>query len=367
MATASPLARFHGLVRSKAIHPDPAQEAAARALDRLATQLRRYRPRRRGLFSFGSPAPAPKGLYLWGGVGRGKSMLMDLFFDTVRFEPRRRVHFHAFMLEVHEMVRAWRAKQPGDPLPRVARDIAQDAGLLCFDEFHVTDIADAMILGRLFEALFKEGVVVVATSNRAPDTLYENGINRQLFLPFIALLKSRVDVLHVDGPLDYRLARMKGFSTYYTPLGPESQRGLDEAWDSLTDGAAGTRDELMVQGRTLVVPAQAKGVARFSFTALCETPLGAADYLAIARTYHTLILSDIPQMGPEKRNAAKRFVTLIDVLYEERVKLVCSAATAPDALYQSGDGSFEFARTSSRLIEMQSEDYLKSEHGAHAG
>lgn len=358
-----PAAAYRAAVKRGDIARDRAQEGVARALDALAQRLSHYRGPRKGVFGIGAKT-APRGLYIHGEVGRGKSMLMDLFHDSVSGPPKRRAHFHEFMQDVHAQVKHLRETHPGDPLPRVARAIADEALLLCFDEFHVSDIADAMILGRLFGALFDLGVVVVATSNRAPDALYKDGINRQLFLPFIAMLKKKLQVMSLDGPMDYRLAKAKGFDTYLTPLGPATDAKLDAAFRSLTGFDAGKPQTLKVQGRKLVIREAAKGVARASFAELCGQPLGAADYLTLARTFHTLVLSGVPQMGPAERNEAKRFVTLIDVLYEQKVKLVCGAAASPDALYPQGDGAFEFGRTASRLIEMQSPDYLALAHKA---
>ncbi len=378
---AGPIERYRALVAKGDIRHDPAQEFAAEQLQLLHNRLSQRRPNGRGLLSRlngRSRTPAPRGLYLFGDVGRGKSMLMDLFFDQAPVEPRRRVHFHAFMIEVHAAIADWRkldprqrSRQPHyvrgageDPIRPVARAIAQSARLLCFDEFHVTDIADAMILGRLFEALFAEEVVIVATSNRAPDALYEGGLNRHLFVPFIEMIKARLDVLHLDGPEDYRLARLGGAPVYHTPLGPEADAAMDAAWRRLTDCSRGRPHDLIVQGRTVTVPEAARGVARFAFAALAEQALGAADYLAIAARYHTVLIDHIPMLGAEDQSAARRFVTLIDALYEKRVKLICSAAAEPAALYSEGVGAFEFARTASRLVEMQSADYLALGHCA---
>lgn len=368
----SVIGTYRDLVRAGEVTQDPAQELAVEMLERLSRRLKAYKPgRRRRLF--GKPEPQPDGMYIFGDVGRGKSMLMDLFYDVAPVEPKRRVHFHAFMLEVHDAIFAWRqmdtkerAKQPNfvkeagdDPIQPVAKAIAAGATLLCFDEFQVSDVADAMILSRLFEALLGFGVIVVATSNRAPSDLYADGLNRQLFLPFIALLEKELDVHHLDSMTDYRLNRIKGQPVYHAPLGTKADDALAQAFYALTDEKSGTPCELELKGRKLLVPNAAKGVARFTFAQLCENPLGAADYLAIAGAFHTVVLADIPQMSPEKRNEAKRFVTLIDALYENKIRLIASAASAPGELYDVGDGSFEFGRTVSRLIEMQSDDYLR--------
>ena len=370
----SPLERYRALRRDGALDPDPAQELAAEKLQMLHHRLAQYDPgREQGwrqfLFGRGQKEPAPEGLYIYGEVGRGKSMLMDLFFDGAPIERKRRVHFHEFMGEVHGRIDKFRktpaADRDGDdPLPPIAADIAEAAWLLCFDEFEVRDIADAMILGRLFGQLFELGVVVIATSNREPDELYKGGLNRQLFLPFIETLKQRLDILCLEGPRDHRLARMKGMPVYHTPLDRAAEAALDAAFLSLTDQPVGERAEIQIKGRTLAVPQQAKGVARFTFAELCETALGAHDYLALTKGYHTVILSGIPQLGPERRNEARRFVILIDVLYDNGVKLVASAETAVDRIYPAGDGGFEFQRTVSRLIEMQSAEYFDAPHRA---
>ncbi|HVZ68612.1 MAG TPA: cell division protein ZapE [Rhizomicrobium sp.] len=354
------LERYRALVAERALKPDAEQLAAAARLDALARALKSYRTGGWPLFK--KPA-SPRGLYIWGDVGRGKSMLMDLFFEAARVSKKTRVHFNAFMVETHARIHAERQKgESADPIPPVARAIASKANLLCFDEFQVTDVADAMILSRLFEQLFSLGVVIVATSNTPPEKLYDGGLNRQLFLPFIALIKERLDIVNLDGAVDYRLQRMAGMKVYITPLGPDADRAMDEDWRKLTDEERGEAVELTVLGRKLTVPQAARGVARFSFDDLCVAALGAADYLAIAETFRTVMIDRIPAMSPEQRNEARRFVLLIDTLYDENVKLICSAAAAPEALYPSGDGADAFRRTVSRLIEMQSADYLAHGH-----
>jgi cell division protein ZapE len=372
------LAAYRRLRRRGELEGDPDQELAAEKLQALELRLKAYRPHWqagrdngwRQRLSFGRRRePPPQGLYIYGAVGRGKSMLMDLFFRHAPPARKRRVHFHAFMQEVHGAIHQWRQLDPArrggdDPIAPLARRIAEGAWLFCFDEFQVGDVADAMILGRLFEQLFAEGVVVVATSNRPPDELYAGGLNRPLFLPFIALIKERLDVLHLAGTTDYRLRRIAGRPVWHSPLGAEADRALDEAFALLADGAAGTPLEIAVQGRCLKVPRQARGVARMSFHEACAAALGPADYLALARHFHSLVLDRIPLLGPEQRNEARRFVTLIDALYEARAKLIASAAGPPEALYPQGDGAFEFRRTASRLHEMQGADYLAAPHRA---
>jgi cell division protein ZapE len=310
------------------------------------------------------------GVYLWGGVGRGKSMLMDLAYEHVPAQPKRRVHFHAFMLDVHQRLRRAREKGRGDPIPPVADSIAAEARLLCFDEMVINNTADAMILSRLFTALLNEGVAVVTTSNRRPSDLYKDGLNRELFLPFIDLIESRMEVVELNGPTDYRLDRLKGVHTWHVPNGDAATLALAQAFFQLTDYPVEDRakvptEELEVGGgRTLHVPKSLKGVAVFSFKRLCGEPRGAADYLAIAQRFHTVIIVGIPVLGPEKRNEAARFVTLIDAFHEHKVKLLAAADAEPAALYPAGDGSFEFARTVSRLEEMRSAEYLAEGHGA---
>ncbi|HJU15581.1 MAG TPA: cell division protein ZapE [Stellaceae bacterium] len=379
---AAPSALYRARLAGGLLEPDAAQALAVDKLDRLYHALLQVRPRSRlarlvpGRSSattasgwlrsvpslvrpgIGGESPAPRGLYLWGPVGRGKSMLMDLFFAGVPLAAKRRVHFHAFMLEVHDRLeRARRARAPA-PILAVAADIAQAAKLFCFDEFEVTDIADAMILERLFTALFAAGVVVVATSNRPPDALYENGLQRDRFLPFIALLKQKLEAFELSGGRDYRLARLNGRRVYFHPLGPEAHEALARAFAELTDGAKGERRVLPVKGRLIEIPRAARGAAWFGFAELCERPLGAADYLAIAEHFTALIVEGVPRLGRAQRDAARRFNILVDTLYEARRLLIASAEVAPEDIYPAGDGSFAFQRTVSRLHEMQSERYL---------
>jgi len=351
---------------------DEAQMSAAGQLDALLTRLL-DRQSKTGFLSFGRKRSV-EGLYLWGGVGRGKSMLMDWFFEAVPIEHKRRVHFHAFMLDVHARITQWRKLDKtarrlspdyvrgagDDPIAPTAKAIARDAQVLCFDEFHVTNIADAMILSRLFEALWGRDVVVVATSNRAPDDLYKNGLNRALFEPFIDLLDDNMVIHEFEGETDHRLRQLSAAPIYYSPLGEKANASLKSAWDRLTGVAQSQPTTLLIQGRELLLERTAAGTVWTSFDRLCAQALGAADYLHLSHAFQTLILENVPQMGPDMRNEAKRFVTLIDALYETRTKLVMSAEVEPDKLYVSGTESFEFERTASRLIEMRSDDYLKA-------
>ncbi|MDB5689869.1 MAG: family ATPase [Sphingomonas bacterium] len=366
----TPLARYEALLAAGELRADPDQRATVARLDALARELSSM-PAEGGLFARllrRAPAP-PRGIYMWGGVGRGKSMLMDLFFHCVDIAAKRRVHFHEFMLEVHHRLRAEREKEKGDPIAAVAADLASGLRLLAFDEMVVNNSADAMILSRLFTALVDAGVTVVTTSNRPPADLYKDGLNREHFLPFIALIEQRLDVLPLNGPTDYRLARLGGFPTWYVPNGAATTKALSAAFFRLTDYPPEDREnvpseELAVPGgRTLHVPKSLKGVAVFSFKRLCGEPRGAPDYIAIARRYHTVIVVGLPVLGPEMRNEAARFKTLIDALYEHKVKLLAGAEAVPAALYPAGDGAFEFERTVSRLMEMQSADYLAQGHG----
>jgi cell division protein ZapE len=302
----------------------------------------------------------PTGLYLVGEVGRGKSMLMDLFFDTADVARKRRIHFHRFIQDAHTRIHAWKKTHPEviDPIPPLADQIAAESALLCFDEFQVNDIADAMILGRLFQALFDRGVVVVTTSNTAPDDLFKGQPGRDAFLPFIALIKQRLDLLVMDAGRDYRRERIRGLRTWQVPADAMAGRSLDEAFERLTGGAPPQPVTLSVMGRDLVVPRAADGVARFDFDSLCGTALGAADYLAIASAFHTLVLDGIPRLSPDNYDKARRFIVLVDTLYDQRVRLIASANATPDQLYQRGENARMFERTASRLDEMQSADWL---------
>jgi cell division protein ZapE len=367
MTADGPLAAYRARLEAGTLKVDPDQELAAEKLESLARALRAYSPRDDGgwrarLGLSPQAPPPPQGLYLHGGVGRGKSMLMDLFFATAPIAAKRRVHFHAFMVEVHERIHRWRRANEGDPIKPLAKELAREATLLCFDEFQVSNIADAMILGRLFDKLLARGVVVVATSNVAPDELYAGGLQRELFVPAIDLIRARLDVLALDGAIDYRHQRIRAMPVYHVPLGGRARAALERAFDALTDGEAGTTLTLAVQERALVLPRAARGVAMADFATLCEAALGAADYLALARACHTLILDGLRVLREEDRNAARRFITLVDALYEHRVKLICAAEAPPERLHRAGDHAGEFQRTLSRLAEMQSAEYLALPH-----
>ena len=363
--------RYHALVTAGELKPDPDQQVAVQALAKAQAELEAVPPRGSTIWRLLGKKPDPvRGLYLWGGVGRGKSMLMDLFFDCVHIKRKRRAHFHEFMLDIHARLKVERAKEEGDPIPPVVEALADEARLLCFDEMVVNNTADAAIMSRLFTGLIAAGVTVVTTSNRHPDDLYKDGLNRQLFLPFIELVKDKLDIISLNGPTDYRRERLGNAQTWLVPNGPAATKSLSDTFFRLTDYPPEDRahvpsEEINVGGgRMLNVPKSLKGVAVFSFKRLCTEARGAADYLAIARRYHSVIMVGIPVLGPHNRNEAARFLTLIDALYEYRVKFLASADAPPDVLYSEGDGRFEFERTVSRLLEMQSEEYLAEGHGA---
>lgn len=359
------------------IEPDTAQQAVAERLSSLNARLATHRLARKSsslgwLFGERERREAPlRGLYIHGDVGRGKTMLMDLFYAACPVQRRRRTHFHEFMADVHDRIAVYRKQikhgdiSNQDPIKRVAADIAAESWVLCFDEFHVDDIADAMILGRLFARLFELGVVVVATSNVAPDDLYRDGLNRALFLPFIALLKEHMDVLQLDARTDFRLEKLIGAKVWHVPADAAADAAIEDTWRRLTSGEPDRPMELALKGRRIHVPRAAMGVARFSFHDLCEEPLGALDYLKLAHAFHTLIVEHIPRIAPDQRNEAKRFILLIDTLYDNAVKLVASAAAEPSELYRAEDGfeASEFRRAASRLVEMGSTEYLALPHG----
>jgi len=370
-------ARYDALVASEAIERDPAQEMLVREFDALLERMETGAVQGSGgllgrLFGRKPPAPAPlRGLYIWGLVGRGKTMLMDLFFEEITIDRKRRAHFHEFMADAHDRIFAFRQQvkdgrtKDVDPIPVVAAELASEARLLCFDEFTVTDIADAMILGRLFKAMFSHGVTVVATSNVEPHRLYENGLNRGLFLPFIDLITAHMDVVQLDSRTDFRLEKLAGARVFHTPANEGAHAALRDAFRRLSGMAHGRAVTLTVKGHRVSVPEAGPGVGRFDFDDLCARAYGASDYRAIAENFHTVIIENIPVMAMEKRNEAKRFITLIDTLYEYRVKLLASAQAEPTALYTatSGREAFEFDRTVSRLMEMQSEAYLALPYG----
>jgi len=374
-------AQYSAAVAAGRVERDDAQVALIAMMARLEARIAEYRLARKSsslgwLFaSRASALPPIKGLYIYGDVGRGKTMLMDIFFAASPVVRKRRAHFHEFMLDVHERIYAFRQKlkagehEGEDPIAHVAEEFAEQAWLLCFDEFHVTDIADAMILGRLFTQLFARGIVMVATSNVAPEELYKDGLNRALFVPFIHMLEVHLDIVRLDARTDFRLEKLAGMPVWYVPADAAADAALDAAWRRLAGGHDGAAAELALKERSVHVPRAFMGVARFSFHDLCEQPLAAADYLRIAREYHTIMLDHVPAMTYDNRNAAKRFIILIDTLYDMNVKLIASAEAEPDALYRADEGfeAQEFKRTASRLIEMRSEAYLARPHGAAHG
>jgi cell division protein ZapE len=372
-----PLPAYRALVAEGKLFSDPAQRMAVQLLQELWLKLRGYDPPlhpapggplfarflRRKQVDWADEA-RPHGLYLVGEVGRGKSMLMDLFFAAAQLTRKKRIHFHRFMQEAHAGFHRWKRDNPDgdDPIPPLADAIATEAALLCFDEFQINDIVDAMIIGRLFQALFERGVVVVATSNTLPDNLFAGQPGRDAFLPFIALIKQRLDILVLEDGRDYRRARMRNMGTWHVPPDRRAEAALDAAFKELAGETQPREERLIVTGRVLRVPLAAEGVARFDFSVLCGTALGAGDYLAIATHFHTLILDAVPRLSPANYDEARRFITLIDALYDHRVKLVASADAVPDQLYERGEGAKAFQRTASRLEEMQSQDYLELPH-----
>ncbi|MCR4377752.1 MAG: cell division protein ZapE [Rhodospirillales bacterium] len=370
-----PLVEYRRRIASGELRHDPAQALAVEKLQSLHKALISYEAQR-GMVSwkerFGLERrrdDPPQGIYFYGGVGRGKSMLMDMFFEDAPVKRKRRVHFHAFMQQVHMRLNEYRKfkGRESDPIPAVAQQIANEATLFCFDEFQVRDITDAMILRRLFETLFQCGVVVVATSNRPPRDLYKDGLQREQFLPFIDLIETKMDVLALEGKTDYRLEQMRALDMYITPDDAVARAKLEAAFTRLTHGARTHAASIPVQGRDVAIPKAAQGVALVSFKDICGRPLGPADYLEIARRFHTLIIPGIPKMTPDNMDMARRFVTLIDALYEGYVKLICSADVEPMELYVQGDGAFEFERTASRLVEMQSSSYMELKHAKREG
>lgn len=380
-----PLFAYRAMLQTGELKPDIAQGLAVEKLQSLHHALARYRPslgEAGWLARFGLKKTAPgstwnwssgdgeqavprHGLYIFGEVGRGKSMLMDVFFHAATIAGKKRVHFHEFMRDLHADIHRWRqspSRGDADPIPKLARAIASEAWLLCLDELQITDIADAMIVGRLFKCLMDDGVVVVITSNRPPGDLYKDGLQRERFVPFIRLIEDRLDVLELNSERDYRLGRKRGLQVFHAPLDERSESALELAFARLTEGAMAMPHTIEVNGRQVRVPLAAAGVARFSFAQLCGAALGPSDYLELAGRFHTVVLSDIPLLSPANKDEARRFVTLIDALYERKVTLICSAAAPPESLYPEGVGAFEFQRTVSRLMEMQAEDYVLREH-----
>ncbi len=361
-----PLERLRGQIAAGELDTDAAQLEVTQRLDTLARRLERWRPGRAGLVrsvlgrAAGRP---PRGVYIHGPVGRGKTMLMDLFFELAEVTPKARCHFHEFMADAHEKIGAARRTCDGDPIPVVANAIADEAALLCFDEMQVTDIADAMILGRLFKHMFARGVVVVATSNQPPGALYKDGLNRQLFLPCIDLLETHMEVIALQAAKDYRLDKLAGLQLYFTPADGEARAALDAHWERLTGGHPGRPETLKVKGRDVRVPLASMGIARFAFDDLCEEALGALDYLHVAHAYHTVLIDAVPILAPQRRAATRRFINLIDTLYDNGICLIASADAEPSALYPQGPEAEAFERAASRLMEMRSKAYLASRHG----
>ena len=349
---------YESRVKSGELTEDSAQVAAIPLFEAVLAEMGQSTGKKKFLGLFGSDQVPVKGLYVWGGVGRGKSMLMDLFYEVAPEPRKRRVHFHAFMQEIHTAMNEARKQGVSDAIAPVAEDLAQDVRLLCFDEMQITDITDAMIVGRLFQKLFAAGVVVVATSNRVPDDLYKDGLNRDLFVPFIELIKDRLMVHELASETDYRQDRLAGEQVYFSPANSEAKQAVEAIWQRLS-GDDISELNLRVKGRDVVLPAFSNGVARAEFFDLCGKPLGAADYLAVAENVRVLILENIPLLSRDNFNEAKRFVTLIDALYEARVTLICTAADTPERLYLEGEGVFEFERTASRLREMQAADWSR--------
>jgi cell division protein ZapE len=368
-----PLTLYRAKLQRGELKPDPAQELAAEKFESLYHALRTYQPSsgpvgwkaRFGLARRVEEPTPPVGLYIYGDVGRGKSMLMDLFYSTAPVKAKKRIHFHEFMRDFHAEVHRWRqtkSNSDADPIPPLAKKIAEDSWLLCLDELEIHDITDAMIVGRIFGELFKAGAVVITTSNRHPDDLYKNGLQRDRFLPFIALIKEKLDLLHLQSDTDYRLGRIKGAPIYHAPLNGETAQAVDDLFTRLADGRPVKEDKIHVSGRDIPVPMAAGDVARFDFEDLCGKPLGPGDYLQIATLYDAVVITNVPTLGVENKDKARRFVTLIDALYDHRTMVVISAAAPPETLYPEGQGAFEFQRTVSRLMEMQSEEYLRSKH-----
>lgn len=358
--------RYLALVDNGDLHLDPEQLAVAKRLDVLSAQLRAYEAPSHGLFGYFTSRSMPdpiKGLYLFGGVGRGKTLLMDFFYDAVVIPQKRRAHFHEFMADIHDRIADARKVIDGDPIPHVASALASNVRLLCFDELHVTDIADAMVLSRLFKLLFQKGIVLVATSNAAPDELYRDGLNRELFAPFVDLIIDHATVWELAADRDYRQEKLGGMERYFAPADADAKAQMDAQWQRLAGQGEAEPTELVVKGRRLAVPQASLGAARFDFAALCAKPLGPRDYLTIARTFHTIMIDYVPQLTPDKRNEARRFINLIDALYDNRVILIMSAAAEPSELYVSGDGADLFERTASRLVEMRSADYAELRAG----